>query len=98
MMHAKIIETPTPEEIQAQADQAFAQCLEQLSSTDRAYYRRRAEQELEAVRSASCCEARIAHEELARAYRLLCSSSKARRDAHLASEMAMFQFNARPAD
>lgn len=96
MMHAKIIETP--EQSGPTSNDQFAECVKKLSSTDRDFYRRRAAQEDEAAASASCCEARLAHEELAAAYRQLCHSSGGPIDAHLASEMVMFLFNAKPAD
>ena len=90
MMHADIVEARGPE--------SLGECVRQLSQADRDYFRRRAAQEAEAARAASCCEARLAHEALASAYRLLCSSRKAAADPHLASELSMFQFKPSPAD
>lgn len=94
MMHAKNIETP--EQSGPTSNDQFAECVKKLSSTDRDFYRRRAAQEDEAAASASCSEARLAHEELAAAYRQLCHSKGAPIDTHLASEMLMFRFNPKP--
>ena len=96
MMHAKILETPDPS--RAQSNDELAEYVKRLSSTDRDFYRRRAVQEDEAAARASCCEARLAHEELAAAYRQLCRSKGVPVDPHLASELAMFRFNRKPAD
>lgn len=96
MMHAKILETPEPD--RARSNEQFAECVKQLSSADRDFYRRRAVQEDEASARAVCCEARLAHEELAAAYRQLCRSNGASADPHRASELAMFRFNPRPVD
>ena len=90
MGHADIVETGRHE--------SLGECARRLTEADRDYFRRRAAQEAEAAYAASCCEARLAHEELASAYRLLCSSRKAAADPHLASELSMFQFSASPAD
>jgi hypothetical protein len=90
MMHANIVET--------RGTETLGECVRQLSQGDRDYFRRRAAEEAEAANAASCCEARMAHEELASAYRLLCSSRKAAADPHLTFELRMFQFNASPAD
>ena len=98
MMHAMILETPAPDERKGQSEKAFSQCLARLTPADRDYYRRRLAQEHDAARAASCCEARMAHEELARAYRLLSSANDKCDETHLASEPAMFQFNPKPAD
>jgi len=87
-MHANIVETRGPE--------SLGGCAILLSRADRDYFRGRAAQEAEAAIVASCCEARLAHEELASAYRLLCSSRKGAADRHLAPELSMFQFNPRP--
>jgi hypothetical protein len=70
----------------------------QLSAADRDYFRHRAAEEAEAANAASCGEARMAHEGLASAYRLLCSSRQGRAAPHLAPELAMFQFNGMSAD
>lgn len=43
-----------------------------MDANDRAYYLRRALQEQEAARTATCRKARDRHEELAAAYRLRC--------------------------
>jgi hypothetical protein len=95
-MQAKILETP--EQSRAQSAKQLAECVKRLSSADRDYYRRRAVQEDEAATRAGCCEARLAHAELAAAYRQLCRSEGAQLDPRLASELAMFRFNPRPAD
>lgn len=44
-----------------------------LSSADRGYFCLRAAEEDEAAGTASCCEARLVHAELARAYRQRCA-------------------------
>lgn len=93
MVHAKIVETR-----RGPPKQEFAPCAKQLCSADRNYYRQRANEEAEAARSASCTESRLSHEGLAQAYRLLCSANDKGSDAHLASELAMFQFNPKAAD
>jgi hypothetical protein len=95
-MHAKILEAP--EQIRAQSGERVVECVKRLSSADRDYYRRRALQEDEAATRAASCEARLAHSELAAAYRQLCRSDGAQLDPCLASELAMFRFNPRPAD
>ena len=95
-MHAKMIETP--KEGRAQSSEQFAECVMRLSSAERDYYRRRAAQEDEAATTAGCCEARLAHAELAAAYRQLCQFEGAQLDPRFASEPAMFRFNPRPAD
>lgn len=77
MMHAKILETP--EKGRAQSKEQPAKGVKQLGSADSDYYRRRAVQEDEAAARASCCEARVAHSELAAAYGQLCLSNGARR-------------------
>lgn len=87
MMHANIVETRRPEPL--------GECVRLLSQADRDYFRRRADEEAEAAIAASCCEARLAHEVLASAYRLLCSSRKGAADPHL-SPVSMFQFNPGP--
>lgn len=89
-MHANIVETLRPE--------APGERAKLLSQADRDYFRRRADEEAEAAEAASCCEARLAHEELASAYRMLCSSRKAAGDPHLPSELSIFQFKPRSAD
>ena len=96
MMHAKVIETP--EQGREPSNNELAECLKQLTSVDRDYYRLRVAQEDEAARRASCDEARLAHEELAAAYRQLCQSDGAPVDPHLASELVMFRFNPKPTD
>lgn len=96
MMHAKIIENP--DQGRSQSNSKLSKCVKQLSSADRDYFRRRATQESEAAASASCCEARLAHEELAAGYLQLCRSNGAPADPHLASELVMFRFNPRPTD
>lgn len=84
--------------VQARGVESLGECVAQLSEADRDYYRRRAAQETEAASESSCCEARMAHEELAAAYRLLCSTGQCQADPHLASELTMFQFNPKPTD
>lgn len=96
MMHAKIFEMPG--ECRTGSDEKLAECVKHLSSADKAYFRRRAVQEKDAAASASCSEARCAHEELAAAYLQLCRSNGEPADPHLASELVMFRFNPRPAD
>lgn len=86
MIHANIIEVLGPEP--ARSDSSRERRTKHLSSTDRHYFHRRAGQEAEAARAASCSEARLAHEEMAQAYRLLCQSHKSSADPHLASEIA----------
>jgi hypothetical protein len=96
MMHAKIIEDPGPG--RSEAAEALARCLEQLTLADRNYYRRRSNQEIEAARLASCCEARLAHQELAEAYQLLCGARECQGDPVLAPALSAFLFNPHPAD
>ena len=96
MIHAKIIDDPGPE--QAGPDETLERCTKLLSSTERDYYHRRAAQEAGAAQAASCTEARLAHEEMAEAYRLLCRSHKSSADRHLASELSTFLFNPKPTD
>lgn len=96
MIHANIIEEPGPS--QAGSDETLERCTMRLSSAERAYFHRRAGQEAEAAQAASCTEARLSHEEMAEAYRLLCRSHKSSADPHLASELSAFLFNARPTD
>lgn len=69
MIHANITRDPVP--CQAGSNR-LEQWKKQLSSTERDYFCRRAAQEAEAAQAASCCEARRAHEEMAKAYWLLC--------------------------
>ena len=90
MVHAEIVEARGPE--------ALRQCASELSQADRDYYRRRAAQEAEAARASSCCEARIAHQQLATTYRLLCAVREGPDEPQLASELAMFRFNPKPMD
>ena len=71
-MHAKILETPKPAESKAQPTRAFPPFPAKTEPADRDYYHRRLAQEHDAAQAASCHEARMAHEELARAYSLLC--------------------------
>lgn len=89
MVHAVIVEARGPE--------SLGDCVGQFSEADREYYRCRAAQEAEAARASSCCEARMAHEELAAAYRLLSSGRQGGANSQLASDLAMFQFNPKPA-
>jgi hypothetical protein len=98
MMHAKILGTSDPDEKRNPLGEALAQRVEQLSPADRDYFGRRALQESKAARASSCPEARLAHEKLAEAYRLLCPLDGGHANPHLASELALFQFNPRPAD
>lgn len=98
MMHANILETRAHDQDQVKSEKAFSHCVKRLNSADRDYFRRRAEEETEATRKAACCESRLAHEELARAYRLLCSSNDAYGEDHLTSELAMYQSNPKQAD
>lgn len=97
MMHAIIVETPLPGPRRIQPAEAPSQCAKQLSSADQDYFRRRAAQETEAAQMSGCCEARIAHEELALAYRRLCTSNKFKTNSELASLSPVFRFNPRPA-
>lgn len=90
MVHADIVEARGPE--------SLGECVRQLCKADRDYYQRRAAQEAEAARASSCCEARMAHEEMAAAYRLLCSAGQGRDEPKLASDLILFQFNPKPAD
>lgn len=96
MIHANIIEALGPDP--ARSDETLERCTKRLSSTDMDYFHRRAAQEAEAAQAASCSEARLAHEEMAEAYRLLCRSQKSSSDPHLASELSALLFNSRPAD
>jgi hypothetical protein len=80
MMGAIILDTPMPDRHLTQPDEAISPSTKQLSSSDRDYYRRRATDEADAATKASCGEARIAHEQLATAYRRLCSSHGAHVD------------------
>ena len=84
MNHANTIEGPGPDP--ARSDETLDRSTKQLSSTEKDYLHRRAAQEAEAAQAASCTEARLAHEELAEAYRLLCRSDKNSAEPHLASE------------
>ena len=89
-MHANIVETRRPG--------APGESAEPQSQADRDYFRHRADEEAKAADAASCCEARIAHEELACAYRQLCTSRNGAADPHLASELSIFQFNLKPGE
>lgn len=97
MMHADIVQTTTPDPPPARPEETLAWCTRGLTAADRNYFRRRAAQEAEASRASGCDEAKLAHEELATAYRLLCTPRKAPAQPHLASELAMFRFNPKPA-
>jgi hypothetical protein len=90
MVNAIVVEALVPETPRAR--------VRPQSATERDYYCHRAAEEAKAANAASCGEARIAHEKLAAAYRLLCSSRQGWADPHLASEPAMFQFNPHPRD
>lgn len=94
MIHAKLVEESGPD--RARSDETLEQCTRRLSSRERDYFRRRADQEVEAARLASCCEARLAHEELAEAYRLLCRSHNCQDDPHIASALSTFPERAFP--
>ena len=96
MIYANVIRDPGP--CQAGSNETLEQCTKRLSSAESDYFHRRAAQEAEAAQAASCAEARLAHKELAEAYRLLCRSHKSSADPHLASELSAFLFNARPTD
>lgn len=96
MIHVNIVDDPGP--CQAASNEMLERCTKRLSSAERDYFHRRAAQEAEAAQAASCTEARLAHEEMAEAYRLLCRSHKSSADPHLASELSAFLFNARPTD
>jgi len=98
MMHAITFEVPIPDPRQVRSIEEAARCGKQLSSTGQDYFRRRIAQEVEAARNASSCEARIAHEKLAAAYRHLWSPNKVQADSDLASGSPMFRFNPSPAD
>ena len=98
MMNAIIFETPIPDPRQVRSIDESTRCGKQLRSTDEDYFRRRAVQEVEAARDATCCEARIAHEKLAAAYRHLWSSNMVQADSDLASGSPMFRFNPRSVD
>lgn len=65
-----------------------------MSSTERDYFHQRAVQEERAAEAASCNEARLAHEEMAVAYRFLCRAYKRNPDPPLGSERSAFSFNA----
>lgn len=95
MMHAKIIED-TGKLGKQEPSQEPTRRLERLSSDDREYYHRRSNQEAEAARIASCCEARLAHEELAEAYRLLCGSGKCQDAPQLSAMLPTFLFKPHP--
>jgi hypothetical protein len=69
-----------------------------MGSADVEYYRRRAAQEAEAARVAECCEARLVHEQMEEAYRLLCRSRSGDDNPHLASELSTFLFNPKSTD
>lgn len=94
MIDAKIIEWPGRE--QAGPAEPLERCTKRLSSTELNYYCRRAAQEAGAAQDASCTEARRAHEEMAKAYRLLCRSHRISADPHLAPELSVFLFNSKP--
>jgi len=96
MIHANIIEALGPDPVRS--DETLERCTNRLSSTDMDYFHRRAAQEAEAAHAASCSEARLAHEEMAEAYRLLCRSQKSGSDPHLASELSALLFHSRLAD
>lgn len=96
MMHANIIETP--EQRLVQSSDQLAQCVKKLNPVDREYFHRRAIEEDDAAVKASCDEARLAHQELAAAYRQLSRTDGECVDPHLASELVMFRFNPKPAD
>jgi hypothetical protein len=82
MMHANIVKLPVPE--------LPDQCVRQLTAADRDYFRRRAAQEADAANLSSCTEAKMAHEELEAAYRLLCSTRRDLADPRPTSELAIF--------
>lgn len=96
MMHAAIVKSPFPDTRRDRPDEG--QCAKHLDKAEREYYHRRASQEAHAAREATCREARLAHEELATAYQLLCSSNGPEVNRHPVPGPAMFQFNFRPAD
>ena len=96
MMHAKIIEEPGPS--RTEPTQRLIGRINGLSRADRDYYRLRATQEADAAHRASCIEARLAHQEMAEAYRLLCGSGKCQDDPHLAEELSVFLFDGKRAD
>jgi hypothetical protein len=98
MIHAIIVDEPRPDPSRVRPADTLAECVQHLSAADREYFQSRAVQESEAARDASCSEARVAHEELAKAYGQLCSSIEGRADQHLASDLAMFRFNSKPVD
>lgn len=94
MMHARIVETPKRDRL------APFQALlrgRTPSIPDRNYYHQRAAEESDAARRAVCIEARLAHAELAEAYRLLCGSCE-RADLLLAAEPSIFLPNGKPAN
>ena len=97
MMHGNIVETPSQHPFPDRPAEAFYRHLSQLTATDRDYFRRRAAQEDEAAQASLCSEARIAHEELAAAYRQLCSPG-APDQSHLVTDQTMFRCNPKPTD
>ena len=96
MINANIIEDPGPD--LTRSDRPLERRTHRLSSTERDYFRRRAIHEAEAARAAACSEARLAHEEMAEAYWLLCRSRQSRAHPHSASELAIVLRNSKPTD
>jgi hypothetical protein len=96
VIHAKIFEVPDRED--PNCEDTLTQCVTRMSSADVDYYRRRADQEAEAARLAQCCEARLAHEQMAEAYRLLCRFRSTQDDPHLASELSTLLFKPQSTD
>lgn len=74
MIHSSVTEEPGFD--RAERDEWAALGASLLSPADQEHYRKRATEEAEAARAATCREARLAHEELAAAYRKLASPSE----------------------
>lgn len=93
MIHSSINEEPGPD--RTEWDERAAQGASQLTPADQEHYRKRATEEAEAARVATCREARLAHEELAAAYRKLGSPSESGTEPN---RLAAFSFSPRPID
>lgn len=93
MIHSSIIEEPAPD--RTEWDEWAAQGASLPSQADQEHYRKRAREEAEAARAATCREARLAHEELAAAYRKLGSFSESGTEPN---RPAAFSFSPRPTD
>lgn len=88
----------TSDPVQVERGDRLVQHVVRLNRAERAYFRRRAVEEADAGKAAACPEARLAHEQMAAAYRKLSIAGIKEADQRLGGELPPFLLNPKAAN